>query len=72
MSKIPMFGLFLFAASAAYADIDQVTQSGQWGTVCPPDSLLTAGRLVELFVPDRFKDSLPELVCSDIRLYLFA
>lgn len=36
MSKIPMFGLFLFAASAVYADIDQVTQSGQWGTVCPP------------------------------------
>ena len=36
MSKIPMFGLFLFAASAVYADIDQVTQSGQWGIVAHP------------------------------------
>ena len=36
MSKISIIGLFLFVATTAYADIDQVTQSGQWGNVCPP------------------------------------
>jgi hypothetical protein len=36
MSKISIFGVFLFVATTAYADIDQVQQSGQWGAVCPP------------------------------------
>lgn len=34
--KLLTFGLFLFAATTASADVDVVSQSGVWGATCPP------------------------------------
>jgi hypothetical protein len=36
MTKFLILCVFVFVATTAYADTDLVTQSGTWGTTCPP------------------------------------
>lgn len=43
MTKAHAVLLFLFAVSTAFADVDMVSQSGQWGSVCPPVLCSTPG-----------------------------